>query len=87
MFNSAYCHCNVLLCCSSVVLNCCRQYTYTVPGGGGCMDTQIELYGPPVSSVPLQVLYVFERGQAKTQNKLSWVVLQTQVFLCECEKY
>ena len=28
----------------------CRQYI--VPGGSGCKDTQIELYGPPVSSVP-----------------------------------
>ena len=36
-----------------IVLNCCRQYT--VPGSGGCKDTQIELYGPPVSSVPLRV--------------------------------
>ena len=59
------------------MLNCCRQYT--VPGGGGCKDTQIELYGPPVSSVPLRVYTKDLQGYT---SDLSCAVLQSRVFLC-----
>ena len=50
-----------------------------MPGGGGCKDTQIELYGPPVSSVPLRVYTKDLQGYT---SDLSCAVLQSRVFLC-----